>query len=163
MTLQAKLKQCSFCGKMTRLWKSAPPTCKDCHIRVVHAEADGHAPVRKVTLKTKPKPRVNGKPLHTALYMAAFGYGDKDFIPSELSGDPAVDVHHISCRGLGGTRNADRIENLMALTREEHMEYGDKKQYMAFLYQRHMDFMLASGVRFDREWMLDMIEKHSER
>jgi len=25
-----------------------------------------------------------------------------------------------------------------------------------------MDFMLASGVRFDRNWMLDMIEKHSE-
>jgi len=162
MTLQAKPKQCSSCGRVTRLWKANPPTCKDCCGRNLQAEADGEAPMRKAALKMKPKPRVNGKPIHTAIYMAAFGYGDADFIPSELSGQQAIDVHHVSCRSMGGTKNADRIENLMALTREEHMEYGDKKQYMEMLYRKHMDFMLASGVRFDRNWMLDMIEKHSE-
>lgn len=158
MTLQAKPKECSFCHKVKPLWKSSPPTCKECHGRNKQRELDGET-VPRPTLKAKPKLRVNGKPLHTAIYMAAFGYGDSDYIPSEISGKPAVDVHHIEARGMGSSKEADRIENLMALTRDEHEEYGDKKQYMAMLYRRHMDFMLSSGVRLDRNWMLAEIEK----
>lgn len=159
MTLQAKPKECSFCHQVKPLWKSNPKTCKECYGKNRQAEADGE-PVPRPTLKAKPKPRVNGKPLHTAIYMAAFGYGDTDFIPSELSGERASDTHHIICRGSGGTKEDDRIENLMALTREEHMEYGDKKQHMAMLFGRHMDFMLQSGVKFDRNWILEQIIRY---
>lgn len=73
--------------------------------------------------------------------MDYFGYSEGDFIPSELSGLPAVDIHHIEARGMGGTNKADAIENLMALTREEHIKYGDRKQHKEMLKERHKDFM----------------------
>ena len=53
---------------------------------------------------------------HTKIYMDYFGYGEQDFIPCELCGGKAVDIHHIHGRGKG----MDRIENLMALCRKCH-------------------------------------------
>jgi hypothetical protein len=73
--------------------------------------------------------------------MDYFEYSIGDFIPSEISGNMATDIHHISCKGMGGSKTKDNIENLMALTREEHIEYGDKKQYIDYLLQVHKDFM----------------------
>ncbi|MBT7929876.1 HNH endonuclease [Candidatus Peregrinibacteria bacterium] len=54
---------------------------------------------------------------HIKIYLKHFGYGEQDFIPSELSGMQAVDIHHIQ---YGRGKRKDVIENLMALTREEH-------------------------------------------
>jgi len=51
------------------------------------------------------------------VYMDYFGYDEGDFIPSELSDKPADDIHHITPKSRGGK---DVIENLIALTREEH-------------------------------------------
>ena len=74
---------------------------------------------------------------HTKLYLKHFGYGGEDFIPCELCGSRAVDIHHIDCRGMGGTSKKDSIENLMALCREHHLEYGDKKEYRDYLVKIH--------------------------
>jgi hypothetical protein len=78
---------------------------------------------------------------HVRIYMKFFGYGIDDFIPSEISGARANDVHHIDCRGMGGSKEMDVIENLMALTRAEHDEYGDKEQYMEFLRETHKQYL----------------------
>ena len=160
--LQSKRKICSGCGRTTFIWKSNPPRCKDCCGREKEASLKGlpQPIIRKSFIKQKPKARVNGKPAYVALYMACFGYGDADFIPSEISGDRAVDVHHLICRGSGGTKTEDRIENLIGLTREEHSEYGDKKQHMAMLFTAHRDFMEKCGVKFDRNWMQEQITKY---
>jgi hypothetical protein len=40
---------------------------------------------------------------------------------------------------MGGTKKGDTIDNLMALCREHHLEYGDKKQYMDFLKTKHKE------------------------
>jgi len=48
--------------------------------------------------------------------MKHFGYGEQDFIPDEIDGSRAVDIHHINGRGKG----KDVIGNLMALSRENH-------------------------------------------
>ncbi len=77
---------------------------------------------------------------HTKIYMDYFGYDTSDFIPSELSGGRATDIHHIQARGMGGS-DKDNIGNLMALTREEHLKYGDKEQYKAFLIASHIVFI----------------------
>jgi len=98
---------------------------------------------------------------HTSLYYDFFGYAGDDFVPSEISGGRAVDIHHIHARQRGGGENMDRIENLMALSREEHLKYGDKVQYKAFLYKRHLEVLEVSGKEFDREWILAQIEKYS--
>lgn len=77
------------------------------------------------------------------IYYDYFDYFPGEFIPSEISGLPAVDIHHIECVGMGGGDRSkyDVIENLMALTREEHIKYGDKKQYKKWLKELHLKFM----------------------
>ena len=76
---------------------------------------------------------------HTMTYFNHFGYDISDFIPCEVCGKTAVDIHHIEARGIGGSKEADNIENLMALCREDHLKYGDKKQYKEFLKNKHQE------------------------
>ena len=76
---------------------------------------------------------------HTKVYLNHFGYTGEDFICCEVCGARAVDLHHIFRRGMGGSKSADTIENIMALCRKCHIEYGDKKQYMDFLKEKHKD------------------------
>jgi predicted restriction endonuclease len=72
-------------------------------------------------------------------YLNHFGYDISDFIPCEVCGKTAIDIHHIEARGIGGSKEADNIENLMALCREDHLKYGDKKQYKEFLKEKHQE------------------------
>ena len=69
--------------------------------------------------------------------MQHFGYVLDDFIGCEVCGTRAVDIHHIQRRGIGGNPNADRIENLMAVCRKCHIEYGDKKEHIEWLQKIH--------------------------
>ena len=87
---------------------------------------------------------------HTKIYMKYFGYDICDYIPSELSGSRAVDLHHIECRGRGGSKEKDTIENIMALTREEHINYGDKSQHKEWLIKKHYEFAEKMGKPFDK-------------
>ena len=74
---------------------------------------------------------------HTQIYLQGMGYKKTDFIPCEVCGTQAVDIHHIEARGMGGSKEADVIENLMGLCRKCHIEYGDKKQHKEFLKDIH--------------------------
>ena len=78
---------------------------------------------------------------HTKVYLTAFNYDQSDFIPCEVCNKRAVDIHHISPRGMGGSKLKDHIENLMALCRLCHDLYGDKKQYLSFLKDIHLNFI----------------------
>ena len=96
---------------------------------------------------------------HTKIYFEALGYTPSDFICCEISGLPAIDIHHIVGRGRGGT---DRIENLMALTRELHLKLGDKQQYMYKLLITHRDFLQNNGVKFDNNYFNELIKKYED-
>jgi len=74
---------------------------------------------------------------HTKIYFSYFGYDESDFIPCECCSRRAVDIHHIDARGMGGGKEADAIENLMAVCRSCHEKYGDKKEYKEFLKRIH--------------------------
>ena len=52
-----------------------------------------------------------------------------EFIPSEISNQMSIDLHHIYAKGMGGSKtfihdgktyDIDCIENLIAITRTEH-------------------------------------------
>ena len=74
---------------------------------------------------------------HTKIYFKHFGYDTTDYVPCETCGATAVDIHHIECRGMGGSNAKDTIENLMALCRACHIRYGDKKEYIEYLKLVH--------------------------
>jgi hypothetical protein len=76
---------------------------------------------------------------HTLTYLNHFGYDISDFIPCEVCGMTAVDIHHIECRGMGGSKEKDVIQNLQALCRACHIKFGDKKQYKEFLKEKHQE------------------------
>lgn len=70
---------------------------------------------------------------YKAVYCKFFGYAmtNDEFIPSEISGKQSCDLHHIHPKQMGGKTSfihegveygIDSIENLIALTREEHHE-----------------------------------------
>ena len=69
--------------------------------------------------------------------MEHFGYDVSDFIPCEVCGGRAVDIHHIKARGMGGSKFKNEVDNLMALCRNCHLKYGDKKQHIDFLNEVH--------------------------
>lgn len=74
---------------------------------------------------------------HTKVYLDYFNYGIEDFIPCEVCGSRAVDIHHIDCRGMGGSKKADTIENLIALCRYCHVVMGDTKTHLEYLKETH--------------------------
>jgi hypothetical protein len=90
---------------------------------------------------------------HTKIYMDALGYDECDFMPCEITGSKGVDIHHIVNR-------ENRIENLMLLTREKHLELGEIKSKMAFLLIRHRHFLNMNGVKFDNSWFKLYIDKY---
>ncbi len=74
---------------------------------------------------------------HTKIYLEGFEYTDTDFIPCEVCGKTATDIHHIDCKGMGGSKTKDTIDNLQALCRKCHVTFGDKKQWMEYLKDIH--------------------------
>ena len=66
---------------------------------------------------------------HTKIYMEFFGYDIPEDVFSVMSGLPAQDIQHIIPRGMGGSKSKDFIENLAALTREEHNKAEHDKHY----------------------------------
>ena len=78
---------------------------------------------------------------HTKIYMKYFDYVLDDFIPCEICGSRAVDIHHIENRGSGGSKDKDVIENLMALCRADHISYGDVPDKVEWLKTIHKQRM----------------------
>jgi hypothetical protein len=74
---------------------------------------------------------------HVKIYLNHFGYDVSSFIPCEICNKKAIDIHHIECKGMGGSKQKDVIENLQALCRECHIRYGDKKKHKDYLIEVH--------------------------
>ena len=68
------------------------------------------------------------------IYLEARNLTQTDFIPCEVCGAQAVDIHHIQARGMGGSKSRDTPENLIALCRSCHhdADFGTKlsKEYL---------------------------------
>lgn len=94
---------------------------------------------------------------HTKIYFDAFGYDTEDatvFVPSEISGSKGVDIHHIVNR-------EDRIENLIMLTRKEHIDYGEIKEFTSMLLRIHRRNLQIAKIKFDNNWFKFYINKYN--
>ena len=54
-------------------------------------------------------------------------------IKIECSGAPAVDIHHIEARGMGGSKEYDNVENLIACCRSCHTSVEGVKELKPML------------------------------
>jgi len=79
-----------------------------------------------------------GKLNYKEIYKNYFGYVDDEFVPSELSGRSAQDLHHVHFKSGG---RDDSIENLMALTREEHDKAHRRELTEEYLKQKHLEYI----------------------
>jgi len=134
--VRQKNKKCVECGREDQPWFSKK-RCKSCAQKAYSSKAISRQQnVNKTPRPTKPLiKRTKRDSSYKNVYFDFFGYVMGDFVPCEICGGTAVDIHHIEADGMGGNPNKDgnTIENLMALCREHHEQYGDKKQYKDFL------------------------------
>ena len=74
---------------------------------------------------------------HCAIYFKYFGFGIDDFVPCEMCGKKAVDIHHIRGRGKG--KNV--ISNLMSLCRDCHRKAHEKlhPDVMQAIHDRYLN------------------------
>jgi 5-methylcytosine-specific restriction endonuclease McrA len=63
---------------------------------------------------------------YTKTYMKYFGYDTSDFIPCEICGNNASDIHHLEPRSIAKAKE-NFIDNLMALCRNCHDECGKNR------------------------------------
>ena len=77
--------------------------------------------------------------------MKHFGFVVAEECFCEICGIYANDIHHIDARGMGGSNEKDNINNLMALCRKHHIEYGDVKDKKEWLKDIHLKFMQKYG------------------
>ena len=110
----------------------------------------------KKPINKKPKLRVLYQgvlmPEHTKIYLEGMKYDVTDTVYCEVTGEVAVDTHHILPRRIGGRKRTDRIEELMALTRAAHEKYGDKKEHYKFLITTHFKKLDERGVEYDNKY-----------
>lgn len=68
------------------------------------------------------------------IYLNDRGFSKEDFIPCEVCGAKASEVHHVVARGMGSSKYRDIPDNLIALCRPCHHEadFGTKlpKEYL---------------------------------
>lgn len=84
---------------------------------------------------------------HTKIYLNYFGYQIPEDVFCEVCRSPAVDIHHIDSRGMGGDPQGkkDVIENLQALCRACHDNYGDDPSCFDKLTEVHLRCMEING------------------
>jgi hypothetical protein len=75
---------------------------------------------------------------HTKIYFNHFGYDKTDFIPCEMCGTPAVDIHHLDSKGMGGSKTKDYIENLIAVCRDCHNDCHNSKDFNDQAKEKHL-------------------------
>lgn len=80
--------------------------------------------------------------------MDFFGFRIVEDVECELCGAPAVDINHIEPRGMGGNPACDKdeIENLIAVCRKHHEEYGDVPDAKPWLTSIHLIHMRHKGL-----------------
>ncbi len=111
---------------------------------------------------------------HYRNYINFYGLDEGESICSELSGEVAVDLHHIYPKDMGGRKtfthegveyDIDAVENLIAVTRTQHnmCDAGDwSKDKLWDIHQRNMVLMSIDKYKdAAQEKAKELVEKFS--
>ncbi len=73
-------------------------------------------------------------------YTDHYGYCADEKIMCEcgICGLEAVDIHHIKIKGMGGTKEKAKIEDLVGVSRECHDLAHDDPRYNEYLKEKHL-------------------------
>ena len=82
-------------------------------------------------------------------YKDYFEIGEQDKPLCEICKCLAVDIHHISAKKSGGSKNKDFIENLIGLCRECHNKAHAHKISVETLVLAHKYRMIETGKLID--------------
>lgn len=96
--------------------------------------------------------------IYKKIYINYFDYCEQDFIPCELCSRRSVDIHHIDNKGMGGSKEKDYIENLIALCRECHIEAHNGEQSIEMLVLAHRNKVQSTNKPYDKEKFLNLIK-----
>ena len=81
---------------------------------------------------------------YTKEYLDFFCYGEQDFIPCEMCGDRAVDIHLLEKQGnIGKKKEKDYIENLVGLCRDCHNKAENDSMFNMFTRIKHLENVCA--------------------
>ena len=77
---------------------------------------------------------------HTKVYMQFFDYGEQDFIPCEMCGAKATDIHHIERQSrFGKKKEKDFIEHLIGVCRDCHIKAESDSMFNMFCRIQHLE------------------------
>jgi len=77
---------------------------------------------------------------HTKVYMDFFNHAEQGYIPCELCGSKAVDIHHLTKQSkFGNKKEKDFIENLMALCRDCHNKCENDNMMNFYARIKHLE------------------------
>jgi len=83
---------------------------------------------------------------HTKVYLDKMGYAEGEYIPCEVCQMEAVDVHHISPRGMGGSKTKDYIQNLVGLCRTCHTLCESDKEFNNKVKELHLKILEVNDI-----------------
>lgn len=77
---------------------------------------------------------------HVKIYL---GYTqlDESEVMCEICRRKAVDIHHLESRRMGGSKNKDFIENLIALCRQDHLKCHASVSFNDYAKTCHIQFL----------------------
>ncbi|WP_440880618.1 HNH endonuclease [Tenacibaculum sp. C7A-26P2] len=98
---------------------------------------------------------------YTRVYLKSFGLDESDFCQCETCSEKvrATDIHHILTRKKH-PEGLNQIENIMAVCRECHNNYGDRIYLIPILFRIHRKVLQLCGVRHNGIWIKKQIEKY---
>lgn len=103
---------------------------------------------------------------YTRTYLIAINELTDDnntFIECECCGMRATEIHHILNKNRliehGILDRKDNIENIMAICRSCHNEWGDKDGYISILFKTHLDF-ISKHTKVDNEFVNSLIRHY---
>lgn len=93
---------------------------------------------------------------YTKIYLDKLGLDETDFCKCELCPNKSTEIHHIIARSKY-KKGLLMIENLMAICRKCHEEYGDRIYLMPLLFKIHRKVLEMHKVDYNNVWFIKAI------